>query len=67
IVNTTLILFNQEFKVYKKISTIIANIFLKKEILAEDKYALFKYGCELIISNIVYTLIFLIISREPFI
>lgn len=47
---------------YKKISTIVANIFLKKKILAEDKYALFKYGCELIISNIVYTLIFLIIS-----
>lgn len=47
---------------YKKISKAIADIFLNKKILSEDKYALFKYGCELIISNIVYTLIFLIMS-----
>ena len=47
---------------YKKTSKAIADVFLNNKILPEDKYALFKYGCELIISNVVYTLIFLIIS-----
>ena len=47
---------------YKKISCLIADSLLKSNILSDDKYPLFKYGCELVISNIIYTLIFIIIS-----
>ncbi len=38
---------------YKKISNLIADSFLKNNILSNEKYHLFKYGCELVISNIV--------------
>lgn len=46
---------------YEKIAKTIANNLLDNRIISGEKYHIFKYGCELIISNIIYTLFFLII------
>lgn len=48
-------------KMYEKIAIAIANNLLNHKIIPGEKYHIFKYGCELIISNIIYTLFFLII------
>ncbi len=49
-------------QVYKKISTSIANKLIDKEVICKEKYSIFQYGCELMISTGVSTIIFVIIS-----
>lgn len=49
-------------QVYKKISTSIADKLIDKEVICKEKYSIFQYGCELMISTGVSTIIFVIIS-----
>ena len=49
-------------QVYKKISTSIANKLIDKEVICKEKYSIFQYGCELMISTGVSMIIFVIIS-----
>ena len=49
-------------QIYNRVATTLADKLLNKEIITDDKYSIFRYGCELIISTIVYTLVFIVIS-----